>query len=247
MAAAWRVCTVSILIRDGVLRLVTNRDEQHTRVPAQGPVVHSLNGVRCCYPVDPASGGTWVGANAHGIVATLLNGNPPWSYEPDLRRSRGELVPAVLGCATRDAVVELINAQEWASFPPCRLVVAIAHEALVWTWDGRTSAFNQQAADGALFSSSGLGDKLVQSPRATLWADWFTAGADPFAEQDAFHAHSWPERGAESVCMRRDDACTVSSTTIAVSDLSVDLHYHPAPPDETAEGVLVQLPRVVCP
>jgi hypothetical protein len=40
---------------------------------------------------------------------------------------------------------------------------------------------------------------------------------DPTARaQDAFHAHRWEGRGAESVDMAREDARTVSVTTVEV-------------------------------
>ena len=62
-----------------------------------------------------------------------------------------------------------------------------------------------------------------------------------FQYQDAFHRHSWADRQGPSVCMRRDDACPVSLTTIELrAELGV-MAYAPGLPDEESAATTLTL------
>ena len=63
-----------------------------------------------------------------------------------------------------------------------------------------------------LFTSSGLGDHLVEGVRRELFEGFFAGPAEGWrAAQDGFHRHRWEEgRGHLSVNMARPDARTVS-------------------------------------
>jgi hypothetical protein len=93
-----------------------------------------------------------------------------------------------------------------------------------------------------LFTSSGVGDELVQAPRRNLFAD-LLASADREAAQEAFHRHRWPERGHLSVCMEREDARTVSYTVVTLAPDHVLLAYHPDAPDQPGETCVRALKR----
>ena len=68
------MCTVLFLQGPpGHFILAGNRDEMRTRDRALPPVVDARGQYRLIYPVDATAGGTWMGANTHGMVATLLN------------------------------------------------------------------------------------------------------------------------------------------------------------------------------
>ncbi|SHM04919.1 NRDE family protein [Vreelandella subglaciescola] len=77
------------------LRLIGNRDEFHAR-PTQ-PLHHwpdaPLLGGR-----DAQAGGSWLAANARGVVATLTNVRDPRLETPAGAPSRGELVCQALTC-----------------------------------------------------------------------------------------------------------------------------------------------------
>jgi len=81
------------------------------------------------------------------------------------------------------------------------------------------------------FTSSGLGDSVVDGPRRELFGEMFPLDGDWEAAQRAFHRHSWADRPNLSVCMRRPDAATVSCTTVEVCAEHVSLAYTPGPPD----------------
>jgi uncharacterized protein with NRDE domain len=96
------MCTVSVLQLPGnVIRVACNRDEQVTRAAALPPVVRRIGGVRAMMPVDPVSGGTWVGADEAGVVMALLNYNPRDASAAAAPRSRGGDHPVVARAGRR--------------------------------------------------------------------------------------------------------------------------------------------------
>ena len=148
------MCTVSIIgmtqpgargrsIPSGY-RLVTNRDELRTRPLATPPRWHDAGmcvvprgeALACAlFPVDPAGGGTWVGASPSGVVLCLLNANPmpaPALPPRDELFSRGIIIPRLLGevaggagGADREglgAMMRALEAFELERFAPFRLV-----------------------------------------------------------------------------------------------------------------------------
>jgi uncharacterized protein with NRDE domain len=125
------VCTVTILIRPGhvwPLVLAANRDERLDRAwdppaawwPDRPGVVAGR---------DHSGGGTWMGINAHGVVAAVLN--RPGSLGPAAgKRSRGELPLIALDHPTaQDAAQALIalDAGQWRGF---NMVLADASGAI---------------------------------------------------------------------------------------------------------------------
>jgi len=123
----WRVCTVVLLIRPGhawPLALAANRDERLDRAwdpPATyWPGLPDVVAGR-----DRSGGGTWMGVNAHGVVAAVLNRRG--SLGPAAGKlSRGELPLRALTHATAETAardIGTLNAGRWRSF---NLIVADA-------------------------------------------------------------------------------------------------------------------------
>src|SRR6185312_11981515 len=80
------MCTVSwIHAREGY-QLLCNRDERHTRRPAQAPTVRQNGGVRFIAPIDGEEGGSWIGVNEFGLTLCLLNRYDPLVVPRDLER-----------------------------------------------------------------------------------------------------------------------------------------------------------------
>jgi hypothetical protein len=119
------MCTVSVLQLPGnVIRVACNRDEQVTRAAALPPVVRRIGGVRAMMPVDPVSGGTWVGADEAGVVMALLNYNPRGAIAAAAAaRSRGVIIPSLLGLGGAREVAGAAAALRPGLFGAFRLVV----------------------------------------------------------------------------------------------------------------------------
>jgi hypothetical protein len=225
------MCTVSaIALSGGRFRLACNRDELNSRPTALSPVLRTFGERRAILPVDPLSNGTWIAVNDAGLALALLNYNPRRrldAFELARRESRGRVIPSLLHCSEVQEAVGLACDLDPAQFAQFRLVMIDGDDwAQVvsngWELDTTSGSF-----DGAplMFTSSGLGDELVEHPRRELFDRMVcTADACP-RRQDSFHAHQWPDRQHLSVMMSRADARTVSQTVVEVGNDLARLTY----------------------
>lgn len=251
------MCTVTIvpLIRalhgEPAVRLVCNRDELRTRPIARPPEIRTYRARRAILPIDPASDGTWVAVNDAGLILTLLNVNPlrdPSAPMPsrDGLRSRGTIIPSLLDCSTFDVCASRADAIEARAFPPFRLVIAGENRVAEFIGDGRCVRRGAEASiDRPLFfTSSGLGDHLVDGPRRDLFAEVFRTGrpAEWPGAQETFHGHVWPDRPHLSVCMSRAEAWTVSRTVVTSDMRSVRLDYWAGQPTPGTAPESIELP-----
>lgn len=132
-------------------------------------------------------------------------------------------------------------------FPPFRLVLADEWAVASIYSDGvtlRVEAPAEHSSTGAvLFTSSGLGDALVEPPRRALFDKMFAQGNELTRAQDEFHRHVWPDQPQLSVCMRRSEARTVSHTLVEVHPRRVWMRYHADAPDVSAVETELHLDR----
>jgi hypothetical protein len=96
-----------------------------------------------------------------------------------------------------------------------------------------------------MFTTSSLGDELVDQPRRQLFEGLVRRRNDWLGGQDAFHRHQWRSRTDVSVRMRRDDAATVSRTTIQVDHYAIEMSYEdllaPADPAPSSASVVLAI------
>lgn len=238
------MCTVTLIRPAGGAdarrwRLACNRDELRTRPAALAPVRQTCGGREALMPIDPPSGGTWIGVNDAGLVATLLNVNLDLADPAAAsvgRISRGLIVPALLEATNIEGAARRLAKIDVRRYPPFRAVVTDGRALLIAQSDGAARSDSTQTWDGRplLWTSSGLGDALVEPPRRALFEAMFShAGADRLERvQDGFHRHRFEGRPHLSVNMSRDDARTVSLTQIEVDGRAATLRYFAAGPDD---------------
>jgi hypothetical protein len=225
------MCTVTIVPRGhGGFRLVSNRDERHTRADALAPASHRVAGRTITYPIDPASGGTWVGVNDSGIAAAVLNNTPrpPVACAFRARRpSRGSIIPSLLGLHSFDAMLASAQSMDLTWFEPFTLVIARGrHVAVVTNKHGRASVNVLDASVPLLFTTSSLGDDVVDPPRRELFDALVRGGRSTWLRaQFLFHRMHRVDRPDLSVLMARADARTVSRTTVDVNGSTARLTY----------------------
>ncbi len=229
------------------IRLACNRDELRTRPVALPPVIRTFGNRKAIMPVDPTSNGTWIAVNDAGIAATLLNVNVDLTAIAGDRpkASRGTLIPQLMALETLDQVFEASAAIEPSLYAPFRLVVVDGERVCSLYSDGHTLQEEHLFIknDPYLFTSSGLGDALVEGPRRDLFEHMFTTCEDRLSAQDAFHRHSWPDRRHLSVCMDRREARTVSHTVIEIEPDRVAITYCPDAPDHATSLAPITLAR----
>ncbi len=242
------MCTVTVVPAWEMIRLACNRDELRSRPAALPPRIEQFGPRRAILPVDPTSGGTWIAVNDAGLVLSLLNVNPGNGLTSGAApRSRGQIIPVLLHTDTPLAAALAALALAPAQYAPFRLVLVNQGEAIVVHSDGTRMrrVWRARLTCPHLFTSSGLGDQMVQGPRRRLFGKLFNRPENWLAQQDAFHRHRWPDRPHLSVCMDRADARTVSHTQVSLGPDSVTLTYHPEAPDRPAQAVTLMLPITV--
>jgi hypothetical protein len=221
------------MIRPDGWELVFNRDELHTRKPAEPPRARGFAGVCALAPVDGDQGGTWIGANEHGLGLALLNLWVAPSAAPSAGfTSRGHVVRGLLDCACIDEVRARLLELDLRRHPGFRLLaLAPARAPALWTWDGVRLA--EEEAELPLCSSA-LDGGRARSERARALADLRRRQGVLDAETLlAFHRSHVPERGPWSPCMHRSDAATVSASHVRVDVRSVSFRYAPGAPCRT--------------
>jgi len=223
------MCTVTLVPYDDGFRLVSNRDERRNRAEAMTPTVHRLAHGAAIYPVDPVGGGTWVGVNDVGLAAALLNRTIDSSVSPDdaAPRSRGLVIPRLLGCHSLSDALETAARLDPAEYGLFRLVIVQRNVGVVLTSDGfEISLDTVTMSQPFMLTSSSLGDAVVEAPRRRLFERLLLKdGGALAAAQARFHDHQWRARPHISVRMERSDARTVSRTCVTVTSRIIELAY----------------------
>jgi transport and Golgi organization protein 2 len=222
------MCTVSIVPTHGTLRVVCNRDEHRSRPLALPPEPRTVGARAALFPIDPASGGTWIGVNDAHLAIVLLNRSQcGCGGELRDRESRGAIIPRLLRHDDLHDVVKAALALDTSKFAPFRLVAVHRTRVAVVTSANAATQLSYPISNRPLMlTSSSLGDRLVEGPRGALFNEMVVRSRCTWqCAQDRFHRHSWPHAPALSVTMNRPDARTVSRTVVEIGPRATTLHY----------------------
>lgn len=228
------MCTFSLVpasTPDGRYSVMISRDESHFRAAAFEPSVLTVRGVRTLMPIDSEAGGTWIAVNHFGLTMALLNyapGNSP-TVLPRGRRSRGAVIPQLIHAATVAEAIEEILAYDTSETSPFRLLMTdgTAMAAVVAPGFGRPMRLTtHEVAEPMVFASSGLGDEIVEPVRQDLARKLFATPPSQWLEsQRQLHLHRWMHAPHLSVYMLRQDARTVSITSVEASNAAIVMRY----------------------
>jgi hypothetical protein len=225
-----------------------NRDESRSRLLALPPVIRAFGDNRAVLPIDGQAGGTWIAASDVGVVFAILNVNSSpgiTGQRAKSQLSRGVVIPKLLFAKSLTEAIEHAQQLELSGFAPFRLVIAdwtAAAELRSEERELRVQVHDCEHED-LLFTSSGLGDEVVESPRRSLFSAMFADERQWATAQSNFHRHQWKDRPEISVNMSRADACTVSLTVVDVGLESVSLSYTTGSPNGAALPVRCRLSR----
>ncbi len=145
------MCTVVLLRRPGSpwpLLLAANRDELRSR-PWRPPGRHWPDRPEVVAGLDQQAGGSWLGINDHGVVATVLNRVGTLGPETG-KRSRGELVLDALDHEDAATAAAALADLEPAAYRPFNLIIADRRDAFWLRHAGVLPSFAFRARDGSL-------------------------------------------------------------------------------------------------
>ena len=239
------MCTVTFLPGKNGFRLAMNRDESRTRARALPAALHLRDGLGLLQPREPG-GGTWISANSHGAVFTLLNAYAIAYVPPAPRASRGNVIPSIDTLADATSVDTRLRGHSHGAFPPFRLVgfFTRAGEVMEWLWDGTGLKARAHPWQPGQWSSSAVDEKRAGVERRIRFESALPGLlGDPGAPLTPLHRDHQPDRGPWSVCMHREDARTVSLTEVRVDAETVRMTYADGPPCRTMPGAELVLER----
>lgn len=174
------MCTVVILRRPGhdwPLLLAGNRDEMKGR-PWKPPARHWPDRPEVMAGIDETAGGSWLGLNDHGVVATVLNREGTLGPMAG-KRSRGELVLDALDHADAASAADALAHLDGRAYRPFNLVVADNRDAfcLSLTGESRRVRVETIPAGLSMVAASDLNDP--DHPRLRFFRPLFQAAPAP--------------------------------------------------------------------
>jgi Transport and Golgi organisation 2 len=224
------MCTVSFIPNANGFYLGMNRDESRLRPIALEPRVQRTNHGISIYPSEP-SGGTWIALNDSGLCLALIN----WHKAPrrlmDRIVSRGIVVKELIKSQTVEDMCNLLRDLPIEAMPPFRLMAISLRESVIreFRWDQkRVVTVGHRWIAGHWFSS-GVDERRAELTRAAVCCrKWKEPDAGELAWLRRLHRCHLPVRGGFSICMHREDACTVSYTEVEFREVRGTMRYHPA-------------------
>ena len=190
------MCTVVILRRPGhdwPLLLAGNRDEMKNR-PWQPPARHWPDRPELVAGLDATAGGTWLGLNDHGVVATVLNRDGTLGPQSG-KRSRGELVLEALDHADAAAAADALSHLDGRAYRPFNLVVADNRDAFWLSVAVEGAPLRVQPIPEGLSMVAGFDMNDPAFPRIARFRSQFQAAAVP--DPDAGDWRGWTDLMAD--------------------------------------------------
>ncbi|KJZ14676.1 hypothetical protein TW85_08045 [Marinomonas sp. S3726] len=238
------MCTLSWLKTNTGYEVFFNRDEQRTRLIASLPERYkTASGNQYIMPTDRNSGGSWIGVTDSGVGICLLNFYQGITPKTELI-SRGLLVKDLLALSKADKVLDHIKHLNCQHYAPFTLVIFIPDQAhpISVCWDGI------QLTDLIIespYTSSGVEFPQVSQARQETFRQYFQGRTACIDQLKSYHASHYPEKSKWSVCMHREDACTVSFSHMSIQEFSSSFHYIDGSPcEQNAQTSSISLDRI---
>lgn len=215
------MCTVTFVGDPNRLVLTMNRDDANVRVEAP-PREARANDIAYLAPIDVRSGGTWIGVNALGVGACLLNRYDP-APPPEL--SRGVIVPKAMGGRDAREAADIVGALDHTRFAPFACLILSRTQRFRLDWNG--AKLESKAIDSAppwMTTSAGLAD--VRSHREQLFERLIVPERNDIdGALSAFHSRRDVANDRAAPLMLRDAWQTMSITQLAFNKAGCDMRY----------------------
>jgi hypothetical protein len=206
-----------------------NRDDRLSRPPALPPSVQPIEDVDAVFPIDPPAG-TWIATNDSGITLAILN----WQRLIDTPklRSRGEVIPALIGGGAERSIISRLTRYDLDGLWPFRLFGFFVHKRRIreWRWNGSRLMSQSHPWKRGHWFSSGMSDVQASRSRSRIVQSMPATNAGTVSWLRKLHREHGAVPGPFSVCVHRKDAATLSYTEIEVLRTNVVMKYAAGPP-----------------
>jgi hypothetical protein len=206
--------------------MVSNRDEspgRWTNTIEQKQFGKTL----VVFPVDPLSGGSWIGVSNQHMTGCILNGafekhqrTPPYS------RSRGLVL---LDYFKIGGIEKFVDQCDLTGIEPFTLVVFEHHQLFEFRWNGDQKYLKELPINSPHFwNSRTLYDQKATNLRKTWFYNWLSEKPDPEID-DLINFHRYGGNGNtyDGLVINRDNKVqTLSITGIKKQPTTSILHHH---------------------
>lgn len=241
------MCTFSFIPTKDGYHAAMNRDERLTRCRALPPSSFRSGDLLSIYPFEEG-GGTWIACNQHGITLALLNWNLAASNTHTKQRSRGTLIPQLIGKSTLDKVTGALGKLNFDGLLPFRLVGVFQNHQQIreWRWDGISLSALPFPWKPQHWFSSGASDEMAERLRGeTCRVAWEDQGAGSLPWLRTLHSSHGDTAGPFSLCAHREDAGTVSYSEIVFDGNGTTFRYIDGSPCRCKEEAFtLTMPRL---
>ena len=201
-------------IADYPIIVAANRDESVDRPGLPPQIVDPERGVVC--PIDPRSGGTWLGVNRFGLFAAVTD-RPTRDFDPS-RRSRGLVCLDALSYPSVDHALPAVfgSCMRWR-YNHFNLFLADSARAAVVAYRGYPSLFKLPPGTHVL-SNGDVNDSCIPKVRRAHHL-LSNIPSSPDALLEALRTLLADHHGqapAEHICLHGKEFATLSSTILAI-------------------------------
>jgi hypothetical protein len=238
------MCTLSLVTRTDGLLLAMNRDERLSRELALAPELHQAGTVAAIFPTE-IGGGTWIAANAYGLIFAVLNQNP--THTMPKANTRGGIIPQLVGSPGLNEARERVQHIDRAGLLPFLLIgiSATEHRIMQWHFNGELLSDQEVAYRSQHWFSSGVSDQEAAAVRGPVCTKaWQSPDAGTGSWLRNLHRDHGARPGAFSICVHREDAATVSYSEIDVRPGQITFRYLAGSPCRPGDLVELALPRL---
>lgn len=241
------MCTVTLIRHADVTVVTMNRDERKNRQESSVRQASTTDGIDYLFPVDTLSGGTWLGVNAFGIGACLLNryGETHLHKGEDII-SRGTIIPSLLGSRCLNDAYRQLDKLPLERFRNFDLLVFDDKAALHCTHENGVGSSKRISTDRLMLTSSSWNPAPVLAYRRQKFSLFLNHQPNDQAPATSvlqnFHLASSDDPRFD-VLMNRSETHTKSVSQLIMTQDSIQFHYL----DERALGTLMLPSRAASP
>lgn len=256
------MCTVSWFSRGEEYQVFFNRDEQRTRDIARPPSIVRVQDTKVIMPRDTRAGGTWIATNQFGSTYALLNFYQGQQPSGQLT-SRGNIISGLAASNSLLQIEVALKSLTLADYAPFSLLCFVLSEqashshlpklsgaeclqsnlnVIMYRWSGRYLKISRPSSP---IISSAVNYQYVLEQRIAEYEKRISArGSKKLTEKEFYqlHASHAPSKSAQSVCMHRADAKTVSFSHILVGK-KIQFNYVNGPPCQLQRIHTVEIDR----
>lgn len=221
------MCTVTYIPqKDSGFIITSSRDEKSPR-NARMLKNSSVDDFKLIFPVDPLSGGTWIGCSELGRTCCLLNGGKTkHERKPSYRRSRGLVLTDLLSAYS---LKDKIKYYDFTGIEPFTMIIIDHNDVnnyleLVWDENKKHISYSDRSVP-KIWSSATIYSMVERKYKSELFEIFLRNNSD---SENISNFHFLPENilSVSDTSIKNYKPITVSITQITGNSNEAEIKHH---------------------